>query len=189
MSFALYLISPPTLPENFTEALAECLKSKAFPYFQLRLKNTPANLIKKAAFDCRDVCRAFNVAFIVNDDPELAHECDADGVHVGESDARAAYARQRLGSDKIVGVSCYDSLEFAAQAEKAGASYVSFGAFFPTTTKIPKTNPPLSILSDWKKQSRLPCCAIGGINAQNIPAVRQAGADMAAFSGAIWNDN
>ncbi|MET0155638.1 MAG: thiamine phosphate synthase [Rickettsiales bacterium] len=181
---SLYLISPPSVPSNFAALLEGVLQAAPVAMFQWRVKlGSPADFLAESM----EVCRRFSVPFIINDDVALAKACGADGAHVGESDGSVADARAALGERAIVGVSCYDDLSRAARAEKEGASYVSFGAFFPTRTKIAKASPPLSLLREWKNVSAVPCCAIGGINAENAASVADAGADMIAVVSHVWN--
>jgi len=180
----LYVISPPVLGDNFFDELEKLLASGRAGMFQLRVKDGSAASL---APRCLAACRRHGVKFIVNDDIALAKSCGADGAHIGEDDGEIAAARAFLGEKAIIGASCYDDITRARRAEQSGAGYVSFGAFYPTRTKIAKTSPPLSILSEWKKHSALPCCAIGGINAQNIANIRRAGADMIAVVGAVWD--
>jgi thiamine-phosphate pyrophosphorylase len=127
------------------------------------------------------------VAFIMNDRPDLAAELDCDGVHVGEEDMPYAEARRLLGPDRIVGVTCGASRDRAITAAEAGADYVAFGAFFPSTTKAAKHHADPELLRDWSETTVVPCCAIGGITQENCGPLVEAGADFLAVIGAIWS--
>lgn len=131
-------------------------------------------------------CRAFGVPLIINDDVELALAVKADGVHLGRDDASVAEARQKLGLSAIVGVSCYDSVERALEAERQGASYVAFGRFFPSATKPHAPCASLATLSEAKRKLGVPLVAIGGITPDNGGALLEAGADVLAVVDAVF---
>ncbi|TYT27516.1 thiamine phosphate synthase [Luteimonas viscosa] len=131
------------------------------------------------------VCRAQRVPLIVNDDWRLAAECGANGAHLGEDDGELAAARAALGQGSILGASCYDSLELARQAVAAGASYVAFGAFFPTSTKATTRHAPPSLLRE-SAGLGVPLVAIGGITPDNAAALVAAGADLLAVVGGVF---
>jgi len=123
---------------------------------------------------------------ILNDRPDLAARFDCDGVHIGQEDAPFAEARRLVGTDRIVGVTCHDSRHLAMDAAEAGADYVAFGAFFPTTTKDAKTHADLEVLEIWQENMLAPCVAIGGITPGNCRPLVTAGADFIATSSAVW---
>lgn len=133
----------------------------------------------------RAVCLAHGAGFIVNDDPELALACGADGVHVGADDAPLAQARERLGPHAIIGVSCYNRLELARAAVADGADYVAFGSFYPSTTKPEAVAADPDLLRASRTLER-PLCAIGGITADNAPPLVAAGADLIAVVSAVF---
>lgn len=137
----------------------------------------------------RDACRQAGVPFIVNDDLDLAEELAADGVHLGREDGSPAAACQRLGASAIVGVSCYDSVERAHDAEAAGASYVAFGRFFPSRTKplAPQARP--DILAAARSRLKIPVVAIGGITPANGGELLRAGADVLAVIDGVFGAN
>jgi thiamine-phosphate pyrophosphorylase len=146
-------------------------------------RNSPARRAELGA-GLLKLCRAVGVSLIVNDDIDLAASLGADGVHLGLSDGSLAEARTRLGPEAIIGITCADSLERARAAAAGGASYVAFGAFFPSRTK-PKA-PPMTLerLRLARAELRLPICAIGGITPERAPALVAAGADyVAAIEG------
>lgn len=130
--------------------------------------------------DLRRLCDNYDALLLVNDDVELALAVGADGVHLGQSDLDMTAARQRLGDNAIIGISCHNSLALAMAAEQQGASYVAFGRFFDSHTKPDAPAAELSLLSQAKQQLRIPIVAIGGITRDNAPAVIAEGADMIA---------
>jgi thiamine-phosphate pyrophosphorylase len=123
---------------------------------------------------------------IMNDRPDLAAKLGCDGVHIGQTDGTLAEARRIVGADRMVGVTCHDSLHLAMEAAEGGADYVAFGAFFPTTTKDAATRAELELLIGWQADMVVPCVAIGGITTQNVRGVAQAGADFVAVSAGVW---
>jgi thiamine-phosphate pyrophosphorylase len=133
------------------------------------------------------ICVRHEVAFIVNDRPDLALKAGADGVHVGQEDASYASARALLGEDRIVGVTCHDSRHLAMEAAEAGADYVAFGAFFPTTTKPSHYRPDLELLRWWSEIMTVPSVAIGGIKVENCAPLVEAGADFLAVVTGVWD--
>jgi thiamine-phosphate pyrophosphorylase len=151
---------------------------------QYRAKAAADPLSEAAAL--LETCRAGGVPLIVNDDVDLAFVVGADGVHLGRDDADPSAARRRLGPDAIVGVSCYDSLERAVEAEFAGASYAAFGRFFPSGTKPGAPPARLETLAEARQRLRIPLVAIGGITGENGPRLLAAGADVLAVIEGIF---
>ena len=184
----LYLISPPAIDASFAQALASALDAGPVAAFQLRLKGIDEHRIAELARPLQAVCASREVAFIVNDSIGLAKRLDADGVHLGQEDGDPREARQSLGPSAQIGVTCHDSRHLAMEAGEAGADYVAFGAFYPTSTKETKHQPDPSILGWWSTLFELPCVAIGGITPDNAAPLIAAGADFLAVSGAVWND-
>jgi thiamine-phosphate pyrophosphorylase len=187
----LYLISPPKLsPSNFADVLKDALAGGDVASFQLRLKDMDDDHIRKTVDILRPIVQGANTAFILNDRPDLAEELGCDGVHVGQEDAPYAEARRILGPNRIVGVTCHDSRHLAMEAAEAGADYVAFGAFFPTTTKQPKARADIELLRWWSEMMVVPSVAIGGITIANAPSLVEAGADFLAVSAGVWeHDN
>jgi thiamine-phosphate pyrophosphorylase len=185
----LYLITPPALdPERFGRELEEALAGGDVASLQLRLKEVDDDTIRRAARLLKPIAQERDVAFIMNDRPDLAAKLDCDGVHVGEEDASYAEARRLLGEDRIVGVTCGASRDRAITAAEAGADYVAFGAFFPSMTKTAtKYRATPELLSDWSETTVVPCCAIGGITQENCGPLVEAGADFLAVISAIWS--
>ncbi len=133
------------------------------------------------------IVQSRDIAFIVNDDPSIAKEIGADGVHVGQEDTPYKEARQIVGDNAIVGVTCHNSKHLAMIAAENGADYVAFGAFYPTTTKDAKTVADPEILQWWGSLVETPMVAIGGITVDNAAPLVKSGADFLAVSGGIWN--
>ena len=145
------------------------------------------NEIMRAAEILMPIAQKRDVAFIINDRPDLAHMIRADGVHIGQEDTPYAEAREIMGKDAIVGVTCHNSRDLAFEAGEAGADYVAFGAFFPTQTKEPKTKADIELLQWWAETMTVPCVAIGGITVENAKPLVEAGADFLAVSAGVWN--
>ena len=184
----LYLITPPAIdPAAFSVQLRQALQGGDVACLQLRLKDVSDDAIKQATAALMPICHEYDVAFLINDRPDLALETGADGTHVGQEDTPYADARQILGPDRIVGVTCHDSRHLAMEAAEAGADYVAFGAFFPTTTKQPKASAEPDLLQWWAEIMEVPCVAIGGITVNNCLALLQAGADFLAVAGGVWD--
>ncbi|MFA7441479.1 MAG: thiamine phosphate synthase [Sphingomonadaceae bacterium] len=185
----LYLISPAAFdPDAHASALEKVLAAGGpVAAYQLRLKNASDAEVLTAAMRLLPVCRAHDVAFILNDRMDLAKACGADGVHLGQEDGSPRDARALLGRDAQIGVTCHGSRHLAMAAGEAGADYVAFGAFFPTDTKKVEHHADPEILRWWTTLSPIPCVAIGGITVENCPPLVAAGADFLAVSAAIWN--
>jgi thiamine-phosphate pyrophosphorylase len=135
------------------------------------------------------ICAAHDVAFIVNDSVSLAKRLKADGVHLGQDDGSPREAREVLGREAQIGVTCHASRHLAMEAGEAGADYVAFGAFFPSSTKDKgdAERPEPALLAWWSQLFEIPCVAIGGITPENCKPLVEAGADFLAVSGAVWN--
>ena len=182
----LYLVSPPRIaPNDFAQVLKGALAGGDVASFQLRLKHASDDEIRRAADILRPVVQAQGAAFILNDRPDLAAELGCDGVHVGQEDASYAEARAALPNG-IVGVTCHDSRHLALEAGEAGADYVAFGAFFPTTTKDAKFRATPDLLEWWSEMMEIPCVAIGGITVDNCRPLVEAGADFIAVAAGVW---
>ncbi|MCX7358441.1 MAG: thiamine phosphate synthase [Alphaproteobacteria bacterium] len=183
----LYLITPPTFAlDAFSRALEDALSGGDVACVQLRLKDKPDAEILRIGAALKPVVHAAEAAFILNDRPDLASRLDADGVHVGQSDASYAEARRLMGKDRIVGVTCHDSRDLAYAAAEAGADYVAFGAFHPTSTKDPSHWADPELLAIWQETMETPCVAIGGITTENAEPLVRAGADFIAASAGVW---
>lgn len=189
----LYLVSPPAIDlPKFTAQLKDAFAGGDVACVQLRLKGVDDATILKAADALLPICAEHKAAFIMNDRPDLATKCGADGVHLGQDDGGVTATRELLGEDKIIGVSCHDSRHLGMEAGEAGADYVAFGAFYPTTSKrseeLAKWGVPVpDILTWWQTYMVLPVVAIGGINPGNCGVLAAAGADFVAAITAVWN--
>jgi thiamine-phosphate pyrophosphorylase len=184
----LYLVTPPAFePGAFAGALEAALAAGDVACLQLRIKDAGDEAVRAAARLLMPICHAKDVAFIVNDRPDLAAELDADGVHVGQQDWEYARARAAVGSAAIVGVTCHDSKHLAYEAAEQGADYVAFGAFFPTATKPSNYRPDPELIRDWAMSMTVPCVAIGGITVENCAPLVAAGADFLAVVNGVWN--
>ena len=190
----LYLVTPPDLePSVFAPVLAAALDAGDVACVQLRLKladrdtAAPADVLRRACDVLRPVAQERNVAFVLNDRPDIAAETGCDGVNIGQSDTPYQEARRLVGADGIVGVSCHDSRHLAMVAGEQGADYVAFGAFFPTGTKGTPYRPEPGILEWWSSLMEIPCVAIGGITPDNCGPLVRAGADFLAVVTAVWN--
>jgi thiamine-phosphate pyrophosphorylase len=183
----LYLVTPPAIDlPVFTADLAAALDAGDVACVQLRLKDVPDDVLKRAIDALRPVVQSRGVAFLINDRPDLAVQHGCDGAHIGQEDMAAKTARKLLG-DLTLGVTCHNSRELAFTAGEDGADYVAFGAFFPTLTKDAPIRAELDILSWWSELMELPSVAIGGINAENCAPLVKAGADFLAVVGAVWS--
>lgn len=183
----LYLITPPKIDlDTFVPAFEAALDAGDVACVQLRLKDCPDETVIEAAEVLQPIARAHGAAFLINDRPDLALQVDADGVHVGQSDASYADARALLGDDKSIGVTCHASRDLAMEAGEAGADYVAFGAFFPTTTKEASAKADVELLSWWSEYFVVASVAIGGITPENAEPLVEAGADFMAVASAVW---
>ena len=184
----LYLITPPSLPDlsAFAAGLEAALDADDVAAVQIRLKDVHDDAIRRAVDVLAPLAQHRGVAAILNDRPDLAAALGCDGVHVGQQDASYADARRAVGRDRTVGVTCHDSRHLAMEAAEAGADYVAFGAFFPTTTKEAPTRADPELLSIWQEAMSVPCVAIGGITVETARGLARAGADFLAVSAGVW---
>jgi thiamine-phosphate pyrophosphorylase len=182
----LYLITPPALPDKFEDQLAAALDAGDVAALQLRLKDVSDDVLLKTIDRLRPIAQKRDVAFLLNDRPDLAKKSGCDGAHVGQTDMGVKEARKILG-DLMLGVTCHNSRHLAMEAGEAGADYVAFGAFFPTATKEPPEMAEIETLKLWAETMEIPCVAIGGITAENCTPLVQAGAEFLAVVGAVWN--
>jgi thiamine-phosphate pyrophosphorylase len=182
----LYLISPQEVGGAFPDRLRAALEPRLAAAFQLRVKDVTEHQLARLAEPLQRICADANVAFIVNDSMALAKRIGADGVHLGQSDGDIREARSLLGASAQIGKTCHDSRHLAMEAGEAGADYVAFGAFYPTTTKPSDYRPEPSILTWWSTIFEVPCVAIGGITPDNAKPLVEAGADFLAVCQAVW---
>ena len=185
----LYLISPLDVTGDFPQRLERALDAGPglVTAFQFRVKDIDQHEAARLTEPLQAICAARDVAFIVNDDVALAKRLGADGVHLGQGDGDVRDAREELGREAQIGVTCHASRHLAMEAGEGGADYVAFGAFFDSTTKASEHRPEPEILEWWSTVFEIPCVAIGGITPANCAPIVAAGADFLAVSGAVWN--
>ena len=184
----LYLLTPPKIDlAVFPDLLKSVLDTGAIDCLQLRLKDISDDEIRKAIDTILPLCANRDIPLILNDRPDIAKKSGVDGVHVGEEDTSYTEARAIMGEEHIVGVSCYDSRHRAMELGEKGADYVAFGAFYPTQTKEARTSVTPEIIEIWTTFTTVPCVAIGGITADNLGPIVEAGADFIAVTGGVWN--
>jgi thiamine-phosphate pyrophosphorylase len=184
----LYLITPPAFdPLPFRDTLARALDAGDVAALQLRMKGASDDTLRRAIDLLRPVAQERDVAFLLNDRPDLARATGCDGAHIGQTDGDTAQARRMLGDDLTLGVTCHASPHLGIVAGEAGADYVAFGAFFPSATKDATPDATTDLLAWWSEYMVVPCVAIGGITAQNCAPLVRAGADFLAVIAAVWN--
>lgn len=182
----LYAITPDELSSDILIArIAEAIQGGArlIQYRRKRI-DTSAKIAEAKAIAA--LCRDRRALFIVNDDPRLAAESGADGVHLGRDDGTVAAARATLGERSVIGVSCYDRLDLAVAAERCGADYVAFGSFFPSSVKPGAVRPPVQLLTDARAVLSCPIVAIGGITLDSAAELVTAGADALAVISDVF---
>ena len=183
----IYLISPLKIEKTFYPHLEKVLSQKKVSFFQLRLKKE--NLKKKLiiAKKIKKICKKFNVKFLINDDVYLTKKINADGCHLGQKDMNILEARKLIGN-KIVGITCHNSIQLAKVALKNKADYLAFGAFYLSKTKKAKYKASLNLLKKARKITKKPIVAIGGINSINYKKLLLNKANLLAISGYIWKN-
>ncbi len=185
----LYVIADTSLlgPGALVGAVERALRGGA-ALVQLRDKQGAGARRREELIELRTLCRQRGIPLIVNDDPLLAREIDADGVHLGRDDAAIAAARALLGPGRLIGASCYNALSLALAAREAGADYVAFGSFFASPTKPDAVTAPPELLRRARAALDLPLVAIGGITPDNGAALLAAGADALAVITGVFGD-
>ena len=184
----IYLISPNKIVNNkFFYDLEKIFINKKISFFQLRLKNT--RLEKKILIGkkVKKICKKFKVKLIINDDPYLTKKINADGCHLGQSDMNIHKARNII-KNKIIGITCHNSIKLAKIAVRNKADYIAFGAFNDSKTKKTRFQANINILHLIKKITKIPVVAIGGINQKNYKKLLLNKANFLAISGYIWNN-
>ena len=183
----IYIVSPSKIYKSFLNDLIKIFKLKKVSFFQLRLKkkNFKEKLIigKKI----KRICKKFNVKFLINDDVYLAKQLDADGCHLGQKDMNISDARKLIGN-KIIGITCHNSIKLAKIGIKNGADYLAFGAFNSSKTKKIKFKASINLLKTASKITKTPIVAIGGINSKNYKKLLLNKANFLAISGYIWKN-
>ena len=184
----IYLISPNKIEDDeFYTNLSLVLKSGKVSYFQLRLKKETIKNKLIIGKKIRTICKKYKVKFLVNDNPMIVKKLNADGCHLGQSDMSIVKARKLL-KNKIIGVTCHNSIKLAKKGISDGADYLAFGAFYSTQTKKVKYRANLRILKSIKKITTLPVVAIGGIKLNNYKKLLLNKANFLAISGYIWHN-
>jgi len=184
----VYLISPNKIKnEKFYINLALVLSSGKVSFFQLRLKEETSLNKLIIGRKIKRICKKYQVKLLINDDPLLAKKLNADGCHLGQKDMNLIKARKIL-KNKIIGITCHNSINLAKNAIEDGANYLAFGAFYSSKTKIVKYKASLTILKSVKKITSLPIVAIGGIKLNNYKKLLLNKANFLAISGYIWNN-
>ena len=183
----IYLISPNKITEQFFKDIHLLLNTGKVSFFQLRLKKY--SLKKKISIGkkIKNICKKYNVKFLINDDPQLALKLKADGCHLGQNDMSIKEARKIIG-EKIIGITCHNSISLAKKAIKAKASYIAFGAFYSSKTKKTKHIASVKILNKIRELTKIPIIAIGGINSNNYKNLLLNNANFLAISGYIWKN-
>ena len=188
----LYLISPLEVGGDFPARLTRAIEAGKglVTAFQFRVKGVDdQHEAARLAAPLQEICATHDVAFIVNDSVPLAKRLKADGVHLGQDDGDPKEAREELGHEAQIGVTCHASMHLAMEAGEAGADYIAFGAFFESTTKDKgdAQRPTTDMIERWVQLFEIPLVAIGGITPDNCGPLVAAGADFLAVSGAVWN--
>ncbi len=184
----IYLISPNKITNAFYQDLIEVLKQKKVSFFQLRLKKETLKKKLSIGRKIKKICKRFNVKFLINDDVFIAKKLNADGCHLGQRDMNIIKARKLVG-DKIIGVTCHNSIKLSKIALKSKADYIALGAFNNSKTKKIKYKASINLLRKVKKITKTPVVAIGGINSKNYKNLLLNKANFLAISGYIWNNN
>ncbi len=183
----VYLISPNKISNKFYQNLDKVLQSGKVSFFQIRLKKYSFKKKIIIGKKIKQICKKNKVKLLVNDDPILTKKLKADGCHLGQKDTDIIKARKILGN-KIIGITCHNSIKLAKIAIKNKANYLAFGAFYLTKTKKVKHKANIKILNAVKKLSKTPIVAIGGINSTNYKNLLLNNANFLAISGYIWNN-
>ena len=183
----IYLISPNKIYPNFYKDLKKIFELNKVNFFQLRLKKTTLNRKIIIAKKTKKICKKFKIKFLINDDPYLVKKINADGCHLGQKDMDIIKARKIIG-EKIIGITCHNSIKLSKKAIKDGADYIALGAFYPTKTKNIKFKAKVSDLIRIKKLSRIPIIAIGGINNDNYKNLLLNKVNFLAISSYIFNN-
>lgn len=191
----LYLITPPQITDVnlFCLNLETALSAAPVNCLQIRLKKEnnecEDDIVILSLFNkIKPICDRYGTLIIINDNPYVAKTAKADGVHLGQKDANYFHARELLGQEAIIGITCHNSKELAFKAASSGADYVAFGAFYSSKTKDIKHKANMEILEWWHEAMEVPCLAIGGIDISNAEKIIKAGADFIALSNAVWSN-
>tara|TARA_B100000900_G_scaffold258604_1_gene220419 strand:+ start:3989 stop:4600 length:612 start_codon:yes stop_codon:yes gene_type:complete len=183
----VYLISPNRIKGKFYQNLDKIFKTGKVSFFQMRLKRYSFEQKILIGKKIKKICKKNNVKFLINDEPLLAKKLKADGCHLGQKDMNIKEAKKII-PNKIIGITCHNSIKLAKDAIKNKASYLAFGAFFSTKTKKVKFRAEIKILNKVKKITKTPLVAIGGINNTNYKKLLLNNSNFLAMSGYVWNN-
>ncbi len=183
----IYLISPLKIDKSFYVNLIKIFKQNKVKFFQLRLKRVCFKEKLAIGRKIKKICKKFHVKLLINDDVYLTKQLNADGCHLGQKDMNIFEARKIIGN-KIVGITCHNSIKLAKNALKTKADYLAFGAFYSSKTKKTKYKANLKILKKIKEITKIPVVAIGGINSDNYKKLLLNNANFLAISGYVWNN-
>ena len=183
----IYLISPNIIYAQFYQDLRKVLNTRKVSFFQLRLKKYSLNNKILIGRKIKLICKKHKVKFLVNDDPFLTKTLNADGCHLGQKDTNIRETKKIIGN-KIIGITCHNSIKLAKAAIKEKASYIAFGAFFSTKTKNVNYRATTKVLNKAKKLTKTPIVAIGGINNYNYKKLLLNNANLLAISSYVWNN-
>ena len=183
----IYIVSPSKIYKSFLSDLIKILKLKKVGFFQLRIKKKSFKEKLIIGKKIKRICKKFNVKFLINDDVYLAKQLDADGCHLGQKDMNISDARKLIGN-KIIGITCHNSIKLAKIGIKNGADYLAFGAFNSSKTKKTKFKASINLLKTASKITKTPIVAIGGINSKNYKKLLLNKANFLAISGYIWKN-
>ena len=184
----IYLISPTKINNSFYQDLTKILQQKKVSFFQLRIKKRSFKKKLIIGRKIKKICKKFNVKFIINDDVFIAKKLNADGCHLGQKDMNIIKARKLIGN-KIIGITCHNSIKLSKIAIKNKADYIALGAFNNSKTKKIKYRASINLLKKVKKITKTPVVAIGGINSSNYKNLLLNKANFLAISGYVWNNN
>ena len=183
----IYIVSPLKVYKSFLNDLVKIFKLKKVSFFQLRLKKKSFKEKLIIGKKIKRICKKFNVKFLINDDVYLAKQLNADGCHLGQNDMNISDARKLIGN-KIIGITCHNSIKLAKIGIKNGADYLAFGAFNSSKTKKTKFKASINLLKTARKITKTPIVAIGGINSKNYKKLLLNKANFLAISGYIWKN-
>ena len=183
----LYLVTPDWDDTEQLLAVTEEALQGGVTVLQYRHKTASEALRREQAQALLQLCRKMKLPLIINDHIALCEDLDADGSHVGGTDASVADVRARLGADKVVGASCYGDLQLARDARAAGASYVAFGGFYPSRVKKYAVTTPPDIITRAISEMNIPVCVIGGMTAANSKPLVERGAHLVAAISSVYS--
>ena len=183
----IYLISPNQIRGKFYQNLDKILKTGKVSFFQMRLKKYSINQKILIGKKIKKICKKYDVKFLINDDPLLTKKINADGCHLGQADM-SIYDAKKIIPNKIIGITCHNSIRLAKKAIKDKASYLAFGAFFSTKTKKVKYSAKIKTLNEIRKLTKTPIVAIGGINNTNYKKLLLNNSNFLAMSSYVWNN-